>query len=180
MVWGSDATGCEAPEKLGGQRTGPQPISGQIETPSAERVDGAALLVSAWRRMASGNGTGSLVTRAFAAACGDDGAEVLATFDAFLRALAWAARRRLRIGYPGAADLTIDEQQALALIAAGQAGHATCFDAHLRWLARPDAAAALGIAARALGTALAAHGYRLPLALRSRPASDEVVRFHRP
>jgi hypothetical protein len=120
-------------------------------------------LVDAWRHRAVGNGAPPTVVRAFADVCGSEAGDVYATFDAFLRALAWAGRRRLRIGYPGAPQTTVDERRALALVAAAQAGHAAYFDAHLQWLARRDAAFVLTVTARALAAALTSHGSLLPL-----------------
>jgi hypothetical protein len=58
--------------------------------------------------------------------CGEDAGEVLATFYTFLQALAYAGRRRLQVGYPGYAALTLDERQMLVLIAAAQRNDREC------------------------------------------------------
>lgn len=94
------------------------------------------LLVWSWRKIATGRADCPLIAWEFKRFCGEDAAEVLATLCAFLRALAYAGRRRLQIGYPGCAVLTADERQCLLLIAAAQTGDEVRFDAHLRWLAR--------------------------------------------
>ena len=62
---------------------------------------GEHLLVWSWRRIAAGRGGCPVIAREFSDACGDDAAEVFATFCTFLRALAYACRRRLQIGHPG-------------------------------------------------------------------------------
>ena len=79
---------------------------------------------------------------------------MLATFYTFLQALAYAGRRRLQVGYPGYAALTLDERQMLVLIAVAQRDDPMRLDAHLEIIA---------LAARALGTALNEHNLRIPL-----------------
>ncbi len=120
------------------------------------------LLVWAWRKIATGGGGCPLIAREFSLSCGEDAGEVLATLYTFLQALACAGRRRLEVGYPGYAELTIDERRMLLLIAAGQRGEASLLDAHLRTFAGAALRPALAIAARALGTALDAHALQLP------------------
>ena len=95
--------------------------------------------------------------------CGDDAAEVLATLYTFLRALAYAGRSRWEVGYPGYASLTVDERRMLNLIAAAQSDDTKRFETYLHALAHAALSPALGIAARALGTALNEHDLRLPL-----------------
>jgi len=121
------------------------------------------LLISAWRRIASGRNTCPLLIREFSEACGEDGLEALATFVTFLNALAYASRRRLSVGLPGGMALTADERQVLTLIAAAQNDRPALFQAHLSWLARGDARPTLAIGARALAAALNAHALRLTL-----------------
>jgi hypothetical protein len=126
-------------------------------------TEGEHLLVRSWRRIAAERTDCPSVSRAFEHTCGEDAAEVLATFCTFLRALAYAGRRLLRVGHPGCASLTRDERQLLTIIAAAQSGDDALFTAHLCWLARVELRPALTIATGALGTALAMHGYLLPL-----------------
>jgi hypothetical protein len=119
------------------------------------------LLVWSWRRIAAGRADCPLIAREFRQLCGEDAAEVLATFGVFLRALAYAGRHRLKIGYPGWAGLTADERQCLMLIAAAQTGDEVCFETHLRWLARAERRPALEISTQALATALEMHDLQL-------------------
>jgi hypothetical protein len=140
--------------------------SGQDRGPAAPPSGlnkGEHLLVSSWRRVGAGQGDCPLIARAFVEACGEDAAEVFATFCGFLRALAYASRGRVRIAHPGCVGLTLDERRLLSLIAAAQGGDRACFEAHLRWLARIELRAVLAIAVGALGTALALHNLNLPL-----------------
>jgi hypothetical protein len=65
---------------------------------------GEYLLVWTWRRVVTGLSDCPLIAREFVQICGDDAAEVLATFCTFLQALAYTARRQLRFGYPGYPD----------------------------------------------------------------------------
>jgi len=74
---------------------------------------GEHLLVWSWRNIAAGRGGCPLIAREFSRVCGEDAGEVLATFYTFLQALAYAGRRRLQVGYPGYAALTLDERQML-------------------------------------------------------------------
>ena len=142
-------------------------ILNDLEAHAAEDMsgltEGEQLVVRSWRRVAAERIDGPLLAREFERACGEDAAEVFATFCTFLRALACASRRHLRIGHPGCSTLTLDERQLLTVIAAAQAGDETRLEANLRWLARAELRVALAIAVSALGTALAAHGYCLPL-----------------
>lgn len=119
--------------------------------------DAEQVLVWTWRRLAAGRSGCPVIAWEFSRWCGDDAAEVLATFCTFLAALAYVGHRQLQVGYPGYPGLTGDERQCLLLIAAAQANDAACFEAHLRWLARAELRPALAIAARALGTALKLH-----------------------
>lgn len=150
-------------------------ILGDQEPRQAEDMsrlsEGEHLVVRSWRRIAAGQTDCPLLFRDFEHACGEDAAEVLATFCTFLRALACAGRRRLRVGHPGCASLTPDERQLLTVIAAAQAGDQARFEANLRWLARAELRAALAIAVSALGTALAVHGYFLPQPEAALPAA---------
>jgi hypothetical protein len=144
--------------------------------PAAERSGfghGEHLLVWTWRRIGVGRSNCPLILREFSHACGEDAAEVLATFCTFLQALAYASRRRLQIGHPGCLALTGDERQLLTLVAAAQVDHSAHFEAHLRWLARAELRPALAIAVRALATALTAHDLPLPLPLSVGPMMCE-------
>jgi hypothetical protein len=119
---------------------------------------GGQLLIGALRRIAFGHGCSVVTRRDFAIAFPGDANEVFGTFCAFLQALAHAGRRKLRAGRPGSPIPTSDETALLALIAAAQADDQPLLDAHLCWLARPEARIAVAITARALATALAVHG----------------------
>jgi hypothetical protein len=134
-----------------------------LETGLAALSRGEHLLVWTWRKIVTGGGGCPLIAREFSLSCGEDAGEVLATLYTFLQALACAGRRHLEVGYPGYAEVTIDERRMLLLIAAGQRGGASLLDAHLRTLAGAALRPALATAARALGTALDAHELQLPL-----------------
>ena len=135
---------------------------GEPALEAAELGQGGQLLVATWRRLAVGDDACPLIAREFTRACGEDGAEVLATLSCFLRALAYAGRRRLRVGRPGLAGLTGDERQLLALIAAAQADDDGLVELHLHWLARAELRLAVAITARALARALKLHDLLLP------------------
>jgi hypothetical protein len=124
---------------------------------------GEHLLVWSWRKIVTGGADCPLIAREFSLSCGEDAGEVLATLYTFLQALVYAGRRRLEVGYPGYASLTIDERQMLVLIAAAQRDDATSLETQLQILARAALRPALAIAARALGAALEEHDLRLPL-----------------
>jgi hypothetical protein len=129
--------------------------------------------------MVARDGPSPLLEQELADVCGEDAAEVLATFRTFLQALAFAGRRRLRIGWGGYAGITPDERQLLSLVAAAQAGDRPQLEAHLRWLAGAERRATLAIATQALGAALAAHGMRLPPPHPSMPLAGEFRTGHR-
>jgi hypothetical protein len=133
------------------------------EARSAGLDDGEQLLIWAWRKIVTGRNGCPLIAWEFSKLCGEDAADVLATFCTFLSALAYVARRPVHVGYPGYPGLTADERQFLTLIAAAQANDEARFEAHLRWLARAELRPALAIAARALAAALKAHDLNLPL-----------------
>jgi hypothetical protein len=124
---------------------------------------GQHLLIWSWRRMASGRSFCPLMMDDFAAAFGDDGPEVFATFSTFLQALAVSSRRPLTIGAPGCPEITADERQALTLLAAAQADAPAMLEAHLRWIAIPEKRTLLEIATSALARALAVNGMHLDL-----------------
>jgi hypothetical protein len=128
-----------------------------------------SLIVRTWRKLLSGHGNCPVIARDFMDACGTEAVEVLATFGTVLRALAYASRRRVSIGYPGCGMITNDERQLLTLIAAAQAEDEACFEAHLRWMARADLRQALAIAVSAFATALREHGHYLPLPIGMMP-----------
>ena len=122
---------------------------------------GDHLLVWAARRITAGQDEYGAIVREFSQACGADAGEVLATLCTFLAALRGASRRDLQFGDPGSMSLTGDERQLLTLIAAVQAGSAAHFEAHLTWLTNAELREELGIAARALATALKANDLSL-------------------
>jgi hypothetical protein len=131
-----------------------------------ELEQGSRLLVDALRRAAAGHAHCGLTERDFAMAFPGDGREVFATFQTFLQAIARAGRRRLRAAHPGSALLTADERLLLAVIAAAQHADEPRLDAHLCWLARAEGRRLIALAARALATAFAVHGYWLPVPAR--------------
>ncbi|MGN6148589.1 MAG: hypothetical protein ACTHPD_08635 [Rhizomicrobium sp.] len=114
----------------------------------------------------------------FAAAFGEDGPEVFATFCTFLQALGFASRRPLIIGAPGCPEITADERQALTLLAAAQADAPAMLEAHLRWIAIPEKRALLEIATNALARALAVNDMvldlpmQIPLTVCERPRAS--------
>jgi hypothetical protein len=113
------------------------------------------LLVWSWRRIATGRTCCPLMMDEFAAACGEDGPEVFATFCTFLKALAVASRKQFIIGAPGCVVITADERQVLTLLAAAQTQTPALLEAHLRWIAIPEKRHVLEIATGALARALA-------------------------
>jgi len=137
---------------------------------------GEHLLLWSWRRMAAGRSFCPLLMDDFAAAFGDDGPEVFATFCTFLQALAVASRKPLTIGAPGCSEITADERQALTLIAAAQAEAPVMLEAHLRWIAFPEKRLLLRIAVNALARALAVNEMVLDLPERILPTACERPR----
>jgi hypothetical protein len=141
----------------------------------------ADLLIGALRRLAIGQKCATLARHDFALAFPGDGAEVFATFRAFLCTIAHATRRKLRIGLPGSPQPTPDETLLVALVAAAQTGDDDLVDAHLCWLARAEARCPVALTLRALATALAVHGHWLQAPLschsavpqHSEPGADE-------
>jgi hypothetical protein len=133
--------------------------------PNTEPAFGYAehLLIWSWRRVAANREMCPLIGREFAESCGADAGEVFATFCALLRALAFARRRALAVGHPGSLAVTPDERQLLNLVAAAQEGRDALFEAHLRWLAKPEAREVLAMAARGMAAALSANGLALAL-----------------
>jgi hypothetical protein len=126
--------------------------------------EGGRLLIEAVRRAGVGREACRLTLQEFAATFPGDGLEVLATFRVFLQAVGYASRRKMRVGTPGTAFLLPDEKLLLALIAAAQGGDNLLLDAYVCWLTRADRRmAVVTIAARALATALGAHGQWLLL-----------------
>jgi hypothetical protein len=119
---------------------------------------GEELLIGALRRIAVGQDCAALTRRDFAIAFPGDANEVFVTFRAFLKAVAHAGRRKLRVGLPASPTPTPDETLVIALIAAAQAGDEALFDAYLCWLTRAEARVSVAIMTRALATALAVHG----------------------
>jgi len=124
---------------------------------------GESLLVWSWRKIVAGRSDCPLIAREYSLLCGEDAVEVFATLYTFLQALAYAGRSRWQIGYPGYPSLTNDERRMLDLIATAQSDDTKRFERCLRVLAHATLRHALGIAARALGTALDEHHLRLPL-----------------
>lgn len=146
--------------------------------PAAPPPDSAAafgyaehLLIWSWRRVAANREMTPLIGREFADSCGEDAGEVFATFCALLRALAFAGRRVLAVGHPGSLAVTPDERQLLNLVAAAQEGRETLFEAHLRWLAKPEARDVLAMAARGMAAALSANGLTLTLTAVDAPSN---------
>jgi hypothetical protein len=122
---------------------------------------GEHLVISGLRRLVVRSAICRAIERAFLDACRDDAAEVLATFQFFVTALTYAARRRIAVGHPGSAALTSDERAILGLIGAAQRGDEATVTGLIGWFARIEAHALLALGTRALGAALAAHDIRL-------------------
>lgn len=144
------------------QNAPPPPVAGPPHTTTAFGY-AEHLLIWSWRRVAANREMCPLIGREFADSCGEDAGEVFATFCALLRALAFAGRRVLAVGHPGSLAVTPDERQLLNLVAAAQDGRDTLFEAHLRWLAKPESREILAIAARGMAAALSANGLALAL-----------------
>jgi hypothetical protein len=134
---------------------------------------GQHLLIWSWRRMAVGHTFCPLMMDDFAAAFGEDGPDVLATFCTFLQALGFSSRRPLTIGAPGCPEITADERQTLTLLAAAQADAPATLEAHLRWIALPEKRTVLEIATHALARALLINGMQLDLPEHIQPTACE-------
>lgn len=134
------------------------------------------LLIWSWRRIAIGRSCCPLVMDGFAAACGEDGPDVFATFCTFLKALAVSSRRQFIIGTRGCVAVTPDERQVLTLLAATQTQYPTLLEAHLRWIAIPEKRHVLEIATSALARALAFNELRLALPKQEIPSVCERPR----
>lgn len=119
------------------------------------------LLLSAWRKIVVGQADCPVLARELGAACGADAGTTYGAIMAFLTALAYAGRRRLRVGYPGCPGLTRDERQLLDLISAAQHGAAMVVEANLRWLTHYDLRPAALTATAALAAELTRHGLTL-------------------
>jgi hypothetical protein len=131
------------------------------------------LLVRSWRRFVLGHGPCPLLAGAFGDA--RRGQDLLHTLAVFLGALGKGSRHPLSVGHPGCIGLTCDEAQMLALLAAMQARHRMLFDAHLRWLVRPEYREPVTIAARVLTRLLSLARIRLPCPLAANaPASPAL------
>ena len=135
---------------------------------------GEHLLVWSWRRIVGGRFHCPVMAREFTEACGEAGDEVLLALCTFLKALAFASRRRLIFRAPDPFGVTSDERQVLTLLAAAQGEDHALFQAHLRWLAHPERRHDLQVAAYALATALKVH--QLPLALPQSATPDSSER----
>ncbi len=78
------------------------------------------LLVWSMRAIALGHEECPAVVRAFRAACGARGDQMLQTYAVFIKYLAMASPRRLQVHVPGCICVASDEAAALAILAAGQ------------------------------------------------------------
>lgn len=125
---------------------------------------GQHLLIWSFRRLIGRHDGGALVAREFADACAGDAIEGLSVLRRLLTLLGQGVRRRLKIGNPGCALLTQDEQRLLALVSAAQLLDRVRLDAHLCWLVRPEHQQATAEALLALGAILERHGHCLPMA----------------
>lgn len=125
------------------------------------------LLLAAWRKIVVGQTDCPALALELSAACGVGATATHAAIMAFLTALAYAGRRRLRVGYPGCPGVTRDERQLLDLVAAAQEGAELEVEAHLRWLTRAALRPAAVAATEALAEVLTAQR----LTARPQPAS---------
>ena len=134
-------------------------LSPSLSEDAATAAQAAArdhLLLAAWRKIVIGETNCPVLALELGAACGGGAAATHGAILAFVTALAYAGRRRLRVGTPGCPGMTRDERQLLDLVAAAQDGAETAVEAHLRWLTRPDLRAAVIVATAALAAVLTA------------------------
>src|SRR5271170_7022193 len=85
----------------------PRNRAGDTEADTAGISLAEHLLVWSWRKIVTGRADCPLIAWEFKRFCGEDAAEVRATLCAFLRALAYAGRRRLQIGYRRRAAVSV-------------------------------------------------------------------------
>lgn len=93
------------------------------------------LLVQSWRMIMSRGVECPLINKIFKDNCGCESKTVFRAFCTFLCALAFARRKCLIVSTPGQTELTGDEMQMLALIAAAQHQQEDMFHLHLEAIA---------------------------------------------
>ena len=135
---------------------------------------GRRLLTSVWRKIVVGETDCPVTRRELFATCGGDAAAMHAAIVTFVSALAYAGRRRIKVGYPGCPGLSGDERQLLALLAAAQVNDRLGMEAHLRWLTRYDLRYAVVLAAEALAETLLGNGLVLAATPERRRNQDRV------
>ena len=81
----------------------------------------------------------------------------------FLKSLSQGCRRMLTVSYPGCADITADERQMIAILAAMQAEDDALLRSHLSWLVKKDYRSCVLDAAQILAELLKQQGLYLAL-----------------
>lgn len=142
-------------------------------------ADAAALVIHALR-VAAGFGCRPLVERGLRDVCGAaEGRTASCLLRVLVQALALGARRKLRLGLPGAPGLSHDEVAILQMIAAAQHGERALLDAGASWLVRAATAPILIAIVEGLGDTLARAGLVLPASGRAqavqRPPSARIA-----
>jgi hypothetical protein len=138
-----------------------------------ELFDPELLVVRAWRTIILGRSGCRLLGRMFGP---PDGIEVIEAIATFLRALSHGSRHMLNVGHPGCPNITSDERQMLAVIAASQADNHALLLSHLSWLVRRDRRDEVAQATHALGRLLTLRGMGVPLpALQAFPAASMLA-----
>lgn len=127
------------------------------------------LTVRTWRKMVFSRGACPSIGAEFGTDGRDDVADAIGHF---LTALGQGSRHRLTIGHPGCLQVTADEHQMLALIAACQSGNDILLQSHLSWLVRPCQRKSVEEAARGLADTLDMLGFIFP----TRQAGSEGAR----
>jgi hypothetical protein len=123
------------------------------------------LLVWALRAICIGHGDCPLLARTFVHACGPDGPQTLAAYQALVMTVGVASRRRLQVHVPGCACVSPDERAMVAAVSAAQrslAGDEAPLRGALAALAGREPPEELVFAAQVVGRALQAGGHVLP------------------
>lgn len=131
---------------------------GTMDILELDRTDPAFLIIHAWRKMIFSQG----VCRISGKALGESAA-IAEAIALFLKRLSSGSRRMLTVGHPGCPELTSDERQMIAVIAASQVEDDVLQFSHLSWLVQSDHREAVAEAANLLGHLLGRQGLYFPL-----------------